>query len=354
MTFNLLDDINRFWAAYNNVEEQTWSSPHEVLYGDAFSRLLLFAAEEPNGQAVLLNTPRAGHHSNIGQPLAVMLSGMGFDVYALDHLGATEETRDFGLDEIYDEANKAWFCLNCADYEKIHLVGLCQGGWASAIWAALNPDAGYDSLTIAGTPIDFAIDGGKIQNFLAMTPDIYIENVIRHHGGVWPGEKQLMGFKALNPIDRYWGTYVDLQKAVLSHDEKAVKKWVRNNSWYETALDLPGGMIRQAVGDLFRANKLVKGELVVKGQYVDLTKITCAVAAITGDDDDITLERQCTAILGLASSEVKIHWSIPDCGHIAIYLKREALEIWRRVMTELRGDVEEEQPYHDWLTENNL
>lgn len=339
---NIKDDTNRFWTAYNNVERQTWSAPHDVLYRDSFSRLLLFAAKEPNGQAVLLNTPRAGHHSNIGQPLAVMLSGMGFDVYALDHLAATEETKDFGLDEIYDEANKAWFCLNCSpDYEKIHLVGLCQGGWAAAIWAALNPDAGYDSLVIAGTPIDFRIDDGKIQNYLSITPDLYIENIIMYHGGVWPGEKQLMGFKALNPVDRYWGTYIDLQRAVLRHDEKAVKKWVRNNSWYETALDLPGKMIRQVVGELFRGNNLVKGKLIVKGQRVDLTRIACPVAAITGDDDDITLERQCTAILGLARTRTKIHRSIPDCGHIAIYLKREAMDVWREVMTELWDDIEE-------------
>lgn len=348
---DLFGDINRFWEAYNDVREQTWSAPHDILYGDAFSRLLLFKAERPNGQAVLLNTPRAGHHSNIGQPLALVLADMGFDVYAIDHLEATQETKDFGLDEICDAVNKAWFCLNCSDYGGVHLVGLCQGGWATAIWAALNPDAGYDSLTIAGTPIDFVIDGGKIQGFLSMTPDMYFENVIRHNGGLWPGEKQLMGFKALNPVDHYLGTYMDLQRAVMSGDDKAVEKWIRNNSWYETTYDLPGRMIREVIGDLFRANKLVKGELAVGGRTVDLGAITCPVVAITGDDDDITLERQCTALLEHSGASAKTHRRIPDCGHIAIYLKKEAMEVWREVMGDLAGL---DQPFHEWITENRL
>lgn len=352
------EDTNRFWAAQKDIRPQGWSAPHRIAYQDAFSRVLVFEPTESwNGQAVILNPPRAGHHSNIGQPLAMLLSEMGFVVYAIDHLGATPETKNFGLDAIYDEMDLA-FEVACEDQHEqyydyfaekpfspiIHLIGLCQGGWATAIWAALNPDAGYASLTIAGTPIDFQIDGGKIQHFLSMTSDAYFESVIENNDGLWPGEKQLEGFKALNPVDRYFGTYVDLQKAIVAGNEKAVEKWIRNNSWYEACLDLPGKMIRQVIGDLFRANKLVKGELMVKGRRVDLSNIFCPVACITGgidngadgkNYDDITLERQCTALLDHVSSEVKTHRAVPNCGHIAIYLKKAALLVWVEVMDEM-------------------
>lgn len=324
---------NKFWSAYHDIREQKWSAPHDVVHQDLFSRVLLFQPKNPNGQAVLLNPPRAGHHSNIAEPLTVLLSEMGYAVYVIDHLPATEKTADYGLDNVYDEVDIAYSVLTFGPgYSKVHLVGLCQGGWALAIWAAINPDAGYDSLIIAGTPIDFKVDGGIVQNLLALTSDGYIDNIINHNGGLWPGRYQLDGFKALNPADRYIGTLIELQNAVMSGDESKVEKWIRNNSWYETVHDLPGRLIRQISRQLFRENQLVAGELKVHGILVDLGNITCSVVAITGEDDHITLKRQCTALLNHISSLDKSHHSIPECGHVGIYLKKTSLSVWRKVM----------------------
>jgi poly(3-hydroxyalkanoate) synthetase len=268
----------------------------------------------------------------------MLANEMGFTVYVIDHLPATQATKDYSIQDIVVEMDIA-FCHTCAksqNWDKIHIIGLCQGGWAAAIWAALHPSYSYASLTTAGSPIDFKTDGGKIQNFLDFTPDVFFENIVNYYDGLWPGDKQLTGFKMLNPADRYIGNNVQLHKAIISGDENAVKKWIRNNSWYETAHDLPGRMILDVIKKLFRGNQLIKGELVVFGRKVVLSDIKCPVAVITGENDDITLTRQATALLYATDKKgVKIHQDIAGTGHIGIYLKRSSLDIFKSVMETL-------------------
>lgn len=322
--------INIYWEAIKTKKEQVWSLPHTDIFEDDFTIVKKFTNHEAK-EAVFVNPPRAGHHSNIAEVvIKYIIDNTEYAVYSVEHKAATQKTKNYGIEKVVNVVNIVYDCIMLdmgVDKKKIHLYGLCQGGWANVMWAALNPEK-VKSIIIAGTPIDFVIDGGKCQNWLSFVNNQYIKNVIKAHDGLWPGSHQLTGFKMLNPIDRYFGTYNNLWKLVMNEDEKGIEKWIRNNSWYEHVLDLPGKMIFEVCERLFRKNKLVKGELKLFKKVVDLSKITCPVVCITGDDDDITLTRQCSEFLNYVSSEHKKHYTIPDCGHIAIFLKKSALEKW--------------------------
>lgn len=319
--------VKRFWDAVGKAEPQVWGLDHEDVLENEFFVVKRFR-QGSNYTARFVNPPMAGHHSNIAQrAVKFYLDETEDSVYAVEWKPATRETRNYGIDEIVEHVGMAMDVIADGGHDEIHMAGLCQGGWAQAMWAALNPDR-VASLTIAGSPIDFKAGGGKLQMRLGFVTDAWIDWTICMNGGVWPGQAQLTGFKMLNPVDRYAGTYFDLMDAVNAGDDKAVDKWVRNNSWYEYVQDLPGRMIREVVRKLFRDNQLVKGRLEVLGETVDLSRIDCPVAAITGDDDDITLEPQCAAILDHVSSERKAHYAIPKTGHIGIFLKNASMEKW--------------------------
>ena len=328
--------MSQFWEAYNKIEEQSWHINHSNIFENNFFIIKKFTDTRSN-ESIFINPPRAGHHSNIAQAvIKFYINNTNYNVYSAEHKAATQETKNFGIEEIVDEVETAFNCMT--ESNVIHLAGLCQGGWANVMWAALNPDK-VKSIIIAGTPIDFTIDGGKCNSGLLFVNNAYIENIINYHNGVWPGKKQLCGFKMLNPVDRYLTTKFDLWNYIINEDEKNIKKWIRNNSWYESTLDLPGKMIMEVTNKLFRENQLINNKLNLFGNIVDLGKIDCPIVAITGDEDDITLERQCTEVLRYVSSKYKQHYSIPECGHIAIFLKNTALEKWGQAIKFIQNSI---------------
>lgn len=305
------EDTKKFWNAINNVQEQSWYLEHEIIFDNEFEQILLHEpdSELNNNQVIILNPPRAGHHSNIGCPLTKMFLSIGYTVLVINHLEATQSTKNLIMGDMVNGVEQSYSYITRENkFDKIHVVGLCQGGYVCAIWHALNPSAKVDSLTIAGSPIDFKIDGGKLQDWLSMMPDYYFESIVKNNDGIWPGNQQLLGFKMLNPIDRFLGTYIDLADNIIN--DKDVSKWIRNNSWYESVYDMPGNLITETViKDLFRGNKLIRGELVVNNQKVDLSNI---------------------------EANQTIHKHLSNCGHIAIYLKRSAIDEWREIFTKLQ------------------
>lgn len=325
-----MNPIMDFWSSVLKTQDKTkpvWNIPHEDVLENKIFILKQFRVGT-SGYARFVDPPMAGHHSNICERVIdLYLKTTSDSVYAIEYKAATQETKNYGIIEIINCIDRSinWIYEN--DSKNIHMAGLCQGGWSNVIYAVLYPHM-VISLIIAGTPIDFIIDGGKIQKGLEITTDAFIENVISTNNGVWPGEAQLLGFKMLNPYDRYIGIYVDLYIHTLFQNKKMVEKWERNEKWYEYAQDLPGKFIKEVSKMLFRENALINKKLKINKVVVDLSKIKCPIVAITGDDDDITLERQCTSIFDYVSSKDTKHYAVAKCGHIGIFLKNESLKFW--------------------------
>ena len=157
-------DINRFWEAVRDVRPQKWNTLHIDIHEDDFFVVKCFR-KGTNGTARFVNPPMAGHHSNIAERVVrLLLENTEDSVFAVEWKEANRRTRDHGIANIVDSVGVAMELIT-EYHPETHMIGLCQGGWANAIWAALNPHM-VASLTVAGTPIDFKIDGGKCQTGL--------------------------------------------------------------------------------------------------------------------------------------------------------------------------------------------
>lgn len=142
----------------------------------------------------------------------------------------------------------------------------------------------------------------------------------------------LSGWKGMNMFDRYILDFQKLWNSTL--DEERVRKIKKFRTWYEYTQDIHGKWYLEAVDLLFRLNLLAKGELVINGKKVLLKKIKCSVTCITGDADDITLEEQCTNLIGLSSSKNVNSYKIPNCGHIGVFMGTKSQEIWKKSLTD--------------------
>ncbi len=119
----------------------------------------------------LIDAPHAGQTAIIadyydGQSLVQTLLANGIGHVALtDWKSATLDMKDLEIDNHLAEVVVAIDDLG----GQVNLVGLCQGGWMSAMIAARFPDK-MNSLVLAGAPIDTDAGNGSIKRIISRPP----------------------------------------------------------------------------------------------------------------------------------------------------------------------------------------
>ena len=126
---------------------------------------------KPGGIPTLIDAPHAGHTAMVadyhkGQSLVETLLANGIGHIALtDWKSATADMKDLEIDNYLAEMVVAIDDLG----GRVNLVGLCQGGWVSAMIAARFPDK-VNKLVLAGAPIDTDAGNGPIKRMAHKSP----------------------------------------------------------------------------------------------------------------------------------------------------------------------------------------
>ena len=87
------------------------------------------------------------------------------------------------------------------------------------------------------------------------------------------------------------------------------------DSWYENPIDLPGRWYLQVIQQIFKENRLAKGEFVGLGRRLNLESIACPLCLLAGETDDITTREQVFAaenLVGTPKVESRRSWSPAD------------------------------------------
>ena len=63
------------------------------------------------------------------------------------------------------------------------------------------------------------------------------------------------------------------------------------NTWVTDNIPLAGGVFRQFVVDLYRNDRLMRGEMVIRGERVDLSRILANLLTVIVEGDHITPPR---------------------------------------------------------------
>ncbi len=284
------------------------------------------------GLPTLVDAPYAGHTATIadyakGQSLIETLLAGGISHVALtDWKSATDDMKDFDIDNYLAELIVAIDDLG----GRVNLVGLCQGGWLSTMAAARFPDK-VNALVLAGSPIVTDAGDGPIKRMSAQTPMSFYEDLVELGGGLMRGRFMLQGWKNMHPEQHYLETHLDLYEHI--DDPVYLAKRETFEAWYENPLDLPGRWYLQAIRELFKENRLAKGEFVGLGRKLNLKDIVCPVYLLAGESDDITTKEQvfeAAALIG--TPKAKIAETLAPGGHIGLFMGARTLkETWPKI-----------------------
>jgi polyhydroxyalkanoate depolymerase len=284
------------------------------------------------GDPTLVVAPYAGHTAVIadyqkGQSLVETLLANGLGHVALtDWRSASDDMKDFDIDNYLAELVVAIDDLG----GRVNLVGLCQGGWTSAMIAARFPEK-VARLALAGAPIDTDAGDGPIKRMVQQSPLSFYQELVALGDGLMKGKFMLQGWKNMHPGQHYVEDYVDLYEHM--GDRGYLAKAEAFEAWYENPIDLPGRWYLQAIEQLFKENRLAKGQFVGLGRKLDLRAITCPVYLLAGAADDITTPEQvldAAKYVGTPASQI-VRETAPG-GHIGLFMGARTLrDVWPRI-----------------------
>ena len=274
--------------------------------------------DEPHGVPVLIvyalvNRPYIMDLQD-GRSLIQGLLKAGLDVYLLDwgcpDEGDTGLTLDDYINRYLDNSVDAIRQRHGAD--RINLLGVCQGGTFCLCYTALRQDK-VANLVTSVTPVDFH------------TPRDLLSRLVRHVDmdlavdtlGNIPGEFLNWLFLMLRPYKLTGKKYLDALDIL--DDEDRLATFMRMEKWIFDSPDQAGAACRQFARDFYQGNKLVKAEVEIGGNRVDLEAITIPVLNVFAAADHLVPVDASKALAGCISSEDYTELELPG-GHIGIYV----------------------------------
>ena len=215
--------------------------------------------------------------------------------------------RDYGIDAYLSDLNVAVDDLRgCAS-----LVGLCQGGWLAAAYAARFPRK-VAKLALAGAPIDLAAAESHITRSLASVPSMTIAQVVALGGG------RVFGFLALALWSRESAAEEALQCA---GDRKMMERF---DQWNARTVDLPGAYFMQTAEWIFRENRLARGSFPALGRCVGLSGIEAPIFVLAAADDEVVALPQAIAVKSLCP-ETRVEIRVEPGHHLSLFMGRRTV-----------------------------
>ncbi len=313
-----------------------FATPNRVILDLKTFRLRDYSKGE-DGVPILIHAPFAGHSSAIADfhddqsLMACLQANAGGRLYLTDWKSADRETQDLRIDDYLAELLVAIDHLG----GRVHLAGLCQGGWAVAMLAARFPEK-VASLVLAGAPLDLMAGDGWIKRMVTTLPPALYQQLVFWGGGRLRGQTMLQGFKAMHPFEQYVDKYIRLYEHI---DEIEYRHRLELfSAWFEHPIDLPGAWYLQVVDELFRENLFYEGRFTALGRRIGLCDVTCPAYLLAGEHDDITPVPQVLKArdrLGTPADKVTEE-TVPG-GHVGLFMSHHTVhDTWPKIARWMR------------------
>ena len=238
----------------------------------------------------------------------------GLDVFIIDWGYPTKADMYLTLDDYING-----YLSTCIDVvreasqsERINLMGICQGGTFSAIYAALYPEKVQNLVTLVA-PFDFSTNDGLLFNWSKyLNVDALVDSY-----RIVPGDFLNGGFLMLMPFSLNIRKYVDMLDVM--EDKEKFLNFLRMEKWIFDSPGQAGECLRQFIKDCYRENKLVKGELRVGDRLVDLKNITMPLLNIYASADHLVPPAATRPLNDLVGTDDKTLYEFKG-GHIGVFV----------------------------------
>jgi polyhydroxyalkanoate synthase subunit PhaC len=240
----------------------------------------------------------------------------GYDLYLLDWGVPGPEDKNLKFDDYcLDYLPRAIRKMKAVSgVEEFSMLGWCIGAILSTIYSCLRPDDGLRNLILLTAPLDFSKK--EDITFARWTDERYfdIDKLLAAFGNM-PGEMIDYGARALKPVENYVVNYLKLWDNI--ENPQVIEAWQAMNTWVTDNIPMTGGTFRQLIVDLYRNDRLMRGEMMIRGERVDLSRLRANLLTVIAEGDHITPPCQSKAILSKVGSTDKELFSVPG-GHIGI------------------------------------
>jgi len=255
-------------------------------------------------------------------------------LYVTDWRSATPDMRQLSIDNYLADLNVAIDEIGVP----VDLVGLCQGGWLSLVYAARFPGK-VRRLVLAGTPVDIATPS-DLSRMVAAIPQVTFEQMVRQGDGLVSGEHMLKLWNKPFSLDDVEAV---LQRKLGDGSDEAGMLLDRFGRWDRATLDLPGTYYLEVTERVFRQNQIATGGFIALGRRIDLADVRIPVFLLAGENDVVVPSDQAFATAGLLGTpQAGLKRACEPCGHLSLFVGRNVLgQSWRRIARWLQADIGE-------------
>jgi len=314
-----------------------WTTPNEVTLQLTSMQLRDFSGGA-GGQAALVCAPYALHQAVVadfapGHSIIETLRAGGVArVYLTDWRSATPEMRYLTIDSYLADLNVAVDEIG----PPVDLIGLCQGGWLSLVYAARFPHK-VRNLVLAGAPVDMRAVS-DLSRLVADLPSVGFDELVRRGDGIVSGRHMIqLWTNALVGHD----VEQQLRRALNCGPAACARYRERFSNWDGAPVDLPGAYYLEVVNRIFKENQIAEDRFVALGRAVRLADVTAPLFLLTADDDEVVPPAQTLAATRLVGTPaVRVEKASEPCSHSGLPMGSEALcGSWRRVARWLAADA---------------
>jgi len=292
--------------------------------------------------------PRAGHHSNIAERVALYMRDHGITRMAIVeqkcaddiplYVDGKRHREDF--DGQVDQYKAVLEHLRGLTGYPLHLVAICQPGPLLMTTLILNPHLAK-TFGSAGAPMHTEGEKGYLTDFARMVGEKYIDRLIsffghtvsKGHEGAgresYDGRLQVLGFYFLG-LDQHIKNMEALLSDLKQGNEGSADRQKSFYQWYNFVQHSPAGFIRDTYKKIFIRNELIRGDLMIRGKKVSIKNYPGSVPiwALGGTRDEIAPPLQATGHMALIKSvppEDKLTL-LCNAGHMGIFRSSKILK----------------------------
>ncbi len=327
--------VKAFKLLANPPAVEVGTTPSDVVYKDGKMKLLRYrpVVSEPLSPPILIvyalvNKPYILDLQPDKSVVRTLLKG-GFDVYLIDWGTPTEGDKFLTLDDYVNG-----YIRDCVDFirteheiDDVSILGYCMGGTLSVMFSCLHPDM-VRNLVLMASPLDSEADTGVLRLW-GRKQYFDVDKLVNTVGNV-SGDFMNFAYLVMNPVDNLYSKYLKFIERV--DDDDFVNMFFRMEKWVNDGIPVAGETFREFIKKCYQDNQLVKGELEINGQKVDLGNIKMPLLSIIAEHDHLVPPGSSMSFNDLVPSEDKERIVFPT-GHIGLSVSSKThSKLWPRVV----------------------
>jgi len=300
------------------------------------------------GNYTVVFAPRAGHHSNIAERVALFMRDSGLTRMAIVEQKCAQEIplyvegrrhhEDFeGQVEQYRAILET---LKDRTGHPAHLVAVCQPGPLLMTTLILFPHLGR-TFGSAGAPMNTDAERGFLSDFARAMGEPYSDLLTTVLGSrvppglpgegraVYDGRLQVLGFYILG-MPQHFDNLKKLLTDLRDGNEETASRQMAFYQWYNYSHDFPASFLRDTYKKVFVRNELIRGAMMIQGRRIGVKDYPASVPiwALGGTKDNIAPCGQAIGhvdlIEGVAPSDRLVLRC--DAGHMGLFRSRTVLD----------------------------